>query len=123
MDVCVCVCVCVWCVCVCVLFTSVLTWDAGVGSLQVGHQVLSAGLELDKVGVQDGYLAGAFSGAFGISERQDISVAADVVAGGEAASDAHSTVVGLLHHDHVSVGARGVEVLQMANFLHICELY
>ena len=105
------------------ILASVLTWNAGVGSLEVGHQVLSAGLELDEVWVQDGDLAGAFSGAFGVSEGEDVSVAADEVAGGEASSDTHASVVGLLHHDHVSVGARGVEVLQMANFFHICKLH
>ena len=62
------------------LVFSIVTWDAGVGCLEVCHQVLSAGLELYKFWIKYPDGAGAASRTLGICVGQNIGIATDEVA-------------------------------------------
>ena len=81
----------------------VLTWDAVVGSLQVGLEVLSARLS-DRVHRGDKQRAIASSGAESVHVLGDVTVASESVGvvGCDTAAGSHATVQRAADDDHVT---------------------
>ena len=102
---------------------SIVTWDAGVGSLEISHEVLSAGLELDEFWIKNPDGAGAASRTLGIGIGQNIGIATDEVAGWQATSDPHTSVACRLHHDDASVRTGRIERFQVTDLPGFCCMW
>lgn len=95
-----------------------ITVDAGVAGLQVGDDVLGAGLLLVKRGVGEMEHTRRSSGTAGVEQRQHVGRAADVDVRVDAAAEPHPPEPGRLHDDHVPERTAGVERFPLAVVLH-----
>jgi len=101
-----------------VAWTVSITVDAVVAGLEVGDDVLGAGLLLVQRRVRQLDDARGSSGAARVEQRQHVGRAADVDVRVDAAAEPHPAELGRLHHDHVPERTAGVERLPLAVVLH-----
>ena len=94
------------------------TVDAVVAGLEVGDDVLGAGLLLVQSGVGQLDDARRSSGAACVEKRSHVGRAADVDVGVDAAAEPHAPELGRLHDDHVARRTAGVERLPLAVVAH-----
>ena len=102
---------------------SIVTWNAGVGCLQISHEVLPAGLELNEFWIKYPDGAGAASRTLGVGIGQYIGIATDEVACWQATSDPHASVARRLHHDDAPVRTGCVERFQVTDLPGFCCMW
>ena len=100
----------------------VCTFDALVRRLEVWFEVLRTRLVLGELRIGNAYFAATTSGASRVRQLEDVRLAAEVsVVELDAAADAHASVVGAGHDDHLVQRARGVERLRLAERRVVCR--
>jgi len=95
----------------------IYTGDTGVLGVQVCDEVGGTGDGAQQGVLGHGHVALRTSGALLIHLRDDIGDASDVVIAREAASEVHTTVLGVLHQNDGAFRARRVEILQLTVLL------
>ena len=87
------------------------TFDAGVGGLEVGHEVALARVGVDEVA--DGHVARRAPAALAVHVRDHVRRTADVVVADDAAAEPHASVRrGRHEHDQAGTTARVERLVQ-----------
>jgi len=89
--------------------TDALTFNAGIGRLQVGHEVSLAGVSIDEVA--DGHVAGRSAGTLTVHVADHVRRASDVVIADDTAPESHATVRRRRNENHRAGTTAGVERL------------
>jgi len=90
-----------------------------VFGLEVGEEVLLAGMEVVEDGVGNGDDAVPPAGALAVDVMKYIRPAADLVVGRQARALRHPTVPRRRHYDHLVARARHVERVRKTVFTHL----
>ena len=96
-----------------------LTFDAGVGGFQVGHEVSLAGMSVDEV--SDGHVARRSPAALAVHVRHNVRRTADVVVADDAPTESHATVRRRRHQNDQTGPTAGVEGLVKAEVCPRCR--